>query len=177
MARLSRKLRVCKWIGTVGCVLIAAEFVVSGSWLFFGRWTPGMDVVRGKAFVQTADFNSYVVRLYRGYFDLSRDVVNNTCNATQWEVYGGNSEWFVFHEGLLPRLSYWGHPGLLLPLWLPFLALLLPTLWLWRRDRRKPRPGFCPVCDYNLTGNTTARCPECGTSCQPARDGAPPHAG
>jgi hypothetical protein len=49
-----------------------------------------------------------------------------------------------------------------LPLWLPFLVLVIPTLLLWRRDRRRPHPGFCRRCDYDLTGNTSGRCPECG---------------
>jgi hypothetical protein len=49
-----------------------------------------------------------------------------------------------------------------MPLWLPFLALLLPTLFLWYVDRRCP-PGHCR-CGYNLTGLTSGRCPECGTS-------------
>ena len=29
--------------------------------------------------------------------------------------------------------------------------------------RRKFRPGFCESCGYNLTGNVSGRCPECGT--------------
>lgn len=51
---------------------------------------------------------------------------------------------------------------LFVPIWLPFLALLLPTLLLWRLDRRRPPPGHCR-CGYNLTGLTSGRCPECGT--------------
>ena len=39
------------------------------------------------------------------------------------------------------------------------LALLL---WSKFRVRRIP-PGFCQVCEYNLTGNVSWRCPECGT--------------
>ena len=38
------------------------------------------------------------------------------------------------------------------------LALLL---WSKFRVRRIP-PGFCQVCEYNLTGNVSGRCPECG---------------
>jgi hypothetical protein len=49
-----------------------------------------------------------------------------------------------------------------MPLWLPFLVLLIPTLLLWQRDHREPRPGFCRACDYDLTGNVSGVCPECG---------------
>ena len=30
---------------------------------------------------------------------------------------------------------------------------------------RKPRPGHCQACGYDLTGNTSGRCPECGVNC------------
>jgi hypothetical protein len=51
---------------------------------------------------------------------------------------------------------------------LPFWALLPITatpgvLLLWRHRRRR-RPGHCHECDYDLTGNVSGRCPECGTS-------------
>ncbi len=29
--------------------------------------------------------------------------------------------------------------------------------------RRKSPPGHCPKCRYNLTGNTSGTCPECGS--------------
>lgn len=32
-----------------------------------------------------------------------------------------------------------------------------------------PRLGHCPVCDYNLSGNTSGVCPECGTPTAHAR--------
>lgn len=32
-----------------------------------------------------------------------------------------------------------------------------------RIRRRKRRPGHCKECDYNLTGNESGICPECGT--------------
>jgi predicted Zn-ribbon and HTH transcriptional regulator len=37
----------------------------------------------------------------------------------------------------------------------------LPTAFLWYRDRRYP-PGHCQTCGYDLTGNETGTCPECG---------------
>lgn len=33
-----------------------------------------------------------------------------------------------------------------------------------RLIERRPRPGECQLCCYDLTGNTTGRCPECGTA-------------
>ena len=47
-----------------------------------------------------------------------------------------------------------------LPFWLLFIASLLPTAILWWH-RRIP-PGHCQACGYNLTGNVSGICPECG---------------
>ena len=47
------------------------------------------------------------------------------------------------------------------PFWVVLLAAGIPTAWLWRRDRRSPK-GHCRKCGYNLTGNTSGVCPECG---------------
>jgi hypothetical protein len=45
--------------------------------------------------------------------------------------------------------------------------MLLPSAWLvmWRRrrERRLRGAGFCFSCGYNLTGNVSGVCPECGT--------------
>ncbi len=47
------------------------------------------------------------------------------------------------------------------PLWIPFLLAGIPTTLLWYRDRR-PLPGICHKCGYDLTGNISGVCPECG---------------
>ncbi len=33
----------------------------------------------------------------------------------------------------------------------------------YRRRRRQPAPGLCTHCGYDLTGNASGACPECGT--------------
>jgi hypothetical protein len=44
-------------------------------------------------------------------------------------------------------------------------ALSLSTLWSLVMPSRhgRHRPGICLTCGYNLTGNVSGRCPECGT--------------
>lgn len=50
----------------------------------------------------------------------------------------------------------------IVPLWLPFVMLSIVAALAHRRARR-PKPGTCEKCSYNLTGNTSGVCPECGT--------------
>jgi hypothetical protein len=37
---------------------------------------------------------------------------------------------------------------------------LMGVLW---RSRKRRAPGHCKECGYDLTGNASGRCPECGT--------------
>ena len=48
-------------------------------------------------------------------------------------------------------------------IWPGLVALIVPSLILWLVVPRPPPPGFCQSCGYNLTGNVSGRCPECGT--------------
>ena len=50
------------------------------------------------------------------------------------------------------------------PYWLLSLVLaILPTIGLIKyRNRRKLGPNACPACGYDLTGNESGVCPECG---------------
>ena len=53
------------------------------------------------------------------------------------------------------------------PFWALVTALgLLPGAWGvgWARMHLRRRRGFCVMCHYNLTGNTSGICPECGTA-------------
>ena len=47
-----------------------------------------------------------------------------------------------------------------LPLWVIMALAIIPTAWLWYRDRRLP--GHCRRWAYDLTGNVSGICPECG---------------
>ena len=67
-----------------------------------------------------------------------------------WFLAGFNSFYF---PGGLGRLLY--------VLSFAFLSASCLSLWLLR-PRKRLRHGECPRCGYDLTGNTTGMCPECG---------------
>lgn len=50
-----------------------------------------------------------------------------------------------------------------LPLWLVFTLVAGPTTAAWIARARPVRDDECPKCRYNLTGNISGVCPECGT--------------
>jgi hypothetical protein len=55
---------------------------------------------------------------------------------------------------------------------MPFL--LASSLWtahLFLRRKKHYPPGHCQKCGYDLTGNVSGRCPECGTPIE--REGKP----
>lgn len=55
-----------------------------------------------------------------------------------------------------------GFRGFSLPLSIPFIALAIPTAFLWYLDR--PRKTGCKKCGYSLEGLPAASpCPECGS--------------
>ncbi len=53
--------------------------------------------------------------------------------------------------------------------WWIYVGLLLRRFAVVRLDRECGIKGIheCTVCNYNLTGNTSGICPECGTPCKP----------
>ena len=53
------------------------------------------------------------------------------------------------------------------------LMSFLFSIWLYRivylhLRWNPPTLGHCPTCNYNLTGNQSGRCPECGHPCKTA---------
>lgn len=48
------------------------------------------------------------------------------------------------------------------PMWIIFGIVAGTTAFLWNRDRLAFPRGHCATCGYNLTGNVSGTCPECG---------------
>jgi len=57
------------------------------------------------------------------------------------------------------------------PVWPFAIALTLPTAALWIMRRRRFAAGHCQICGYDLTGNVSGVCPECGAEVGQGRGG------
>lgn len=67
---------------------------------------------------------------------------------------------------LWPRiLTGWRQLYVEIPLWLLLFVCALPAAAIWIRGWQTNEPQ-CDRCGYNLTGNLSGRCPECGTQVQ-----------
>lgn len=54
------------------------------------------------------------------------------------------------------------HSFIEVPFWLFVVAAAAPTAFAFLSGRRRIPAGYCRNCGYNLTGNVSGRCPECG---------------
>jgi hypothetical protein len=103
-----------------------------------------------------------------------RDVPLQTQRDDRWRLYSETLELGIWYSG-----SYYPPGGFSLegafyqvrvPLW---LLILLAAVWparrlymLTRAERRKRHEPQCEHCGYNLTGNMSSVCPECGAACE-----------
>jgi hypothetical protein len=71
--------------------------------------------------------------------------------------------------------SAWDCFSVYVQLWLPLVCAGVLTAVLWWLDRRRIPPGHCRKCGYDLTGNVSGRCPECGTEVRPPPSGGTAH--
>jgi len=71
---------------------------------------------------------------------------------------------FALGLSLPRREKYASTTRLVTPLWLPTALVAATTVFLIWRDRRRKPPGHCRSCGYNLTGNVSGICPECGVA-------------
>jgi hypothetical protein len=183
MRRRPQLRRVLKWGGTVASLLIllALAFTAKGTAGLIWAPPPSGPPYR----------NVYVFLNY-GAFRVDSFTRATPFTGPRWRAYHpAPYTWFLrctsqrlghLAGELMPRNSptwiWWfrsygsrGNRGMELPLWIPFLLVLIPTAFLWYRDHRHP-PGHCGMCGYDLTSNETGRCPECGTQVPDEQQGS-----
>lgn len=56
----------------------------------------------------------------------------------------------------------YGYRHVSIPLWIPLVVALAVLVWTLRGRHRGPVHMACSKCSYDLTGNVSGRCPECG---------------
>ena len=143
---------IVRWAGTAACMLLALMFAASLKWQFWCAFTLSDRIGLGSG----------------GFVIILGDVTNK--DATRLWMMPNDWNWIpaikpYFEEigrtQLRPGTPVYRTYDLGIPLWIPFLMIAVPTAWLWYLDRRRPAPGKCR-CGYDLTGNTSGRCPECG---------------
>lgn len=161
-AKPRRLTKTLKWAGLAATVLVAAVWGGSGSWAVGYRGKAGSaDLLGGGVFVTVYGGNvsssardmlciSVYADLTCAGFRFSR--LKQSIRQTWLPVYGRR----LAHTFYSPP-----HRDFYCPLWIPLLVLAIPTVILWRRDRRYP-VGHCRGCGYDLTGNVTGVCSECG---------------
>lgn len=166
MKRGRRQGRLLKWIATAVCMLVVGVWILSIWWwvsvakapLIFQIDSGSLHFMDAPLFWELQDFHAREQGRWRGRWQ-------DQAHDWSWaiEQYGHPAN-LAERCGL--RLPSWhGDPSfasLRVPFWLVLAVCLLPTIWLWRRDRRI-EPGYCG-CGYNLTGNVSGVCPECGTA-------------
>ena len=143
MRRRSRTRRVLKWVGTVACAAAAVGWGASYA-------SPGFSLG-----------NRASVMWSHGVFRLVADWRPSSQDVHFIPPVGGEYWPFMSAKG---RIVYVASP-----FWALLAATSLPTVLLWWLDPPRHPPAHCQSCGYDLTGNVSGVCPECGTAVPAAR--------
>ncbi len=135
--------RFCKWFGLAACVLLLVAW---------GFSLVGLVGHTG---------SSFIGEIYDGQF-VAAWLSTPQHEYVGWTYAPGWTSPVARYGLMLPELvCEHGITAVRVPLWVPLLVM--GALMLWRHDRRQPL-GHC-ACGYDLQGNTSGRCPECGACC------------
>ncbi len=182
-ARPSRVRRVLKWTGLVLCVLILSVWGLTGKWSIqlnsSSRW-----IGANSGVIQYTSFHGLTQDTPPTWPGGSAPLGWSFTAMSPWMGLDRHHSLSylchmcgfmapkVLHQPvaqMFPRLVVPQGAGtvtatyILLPLWLPFVVVTIPTTWVFWRDRRRIPPGHCQKCGYNLTGNESGICSECGS--------------
>ena len=132
-----------KWAGLVGCELVFVAWILSVTLPV--RW------IRGEAAI-ILNGGGILWTISDGYANRS---------FTTWMLGGPSSVMWLPRSSKNWSSGFSGAGSVFVPIWCMLLPVAIPTYILWRRDRPKPE-GCCQECGYDLTGNESGVCSECG---------------
>lgn len=159
MAHRSRTIRAVKCGSLVLALIVAAVWAGSMRWSLRFWW-------EDKEPLPLVQRRSMVIRGGRVFY----------WSLPEWATTPGPGMAVDTHDWVTPPrdpfvLIRWHE----LPLWVLLVALGAPAGVLFWRDRRRYPAHCCQACGYELTGNTSGVCPECGNR-MAARTPLPPSA-
>ena len=158
MGRVKRVSWIRRWGKWTG---VGLSVLMLSSWLLSYFWSLDASVTR------------FAVRLRAGASVLNWWESSVDFSWPEFRISRSSRETLLSNEWLPSRLSMNVNPGgylsvVIIPLWIPIGITALLTVILFYRDRRRCiPPGHCRKCGYDLTGNMSGVCPECG---EPASD-------
>ena len=149
----ARHLRKWRWTCTIGAsvalVILAHSAVWSVYWVDSGNW-PRFMVSQGHVWLQ----------------------LTNRLGTLTWGLPLCRPGWHRdTPSSIAPCLARYqleqqqAGVAVSIPLWIPLAIFVLLAACLWRA--RVVELHVCTTCGYNLTGNVSGRCPECGSPCPP----------
>lgn len=149
------------WSGALYGATIVAGLLITAVWAMSFWWIPTYTHFGGdKPIIQ---IRYGCVAVWIGFSDPNDDAGFSMehCHG-DWSKSGGLARGKL---GLTrPYVCDWWYQRLIvIPLWIPWSAATLLALGLgYQRRRRRFPPGYCTHCGYNLCGNVSGVCPECG---------------
>ena len=138
--------RILKWTGVVAGVLLLGVYWTSAH--FHGIW-----------FNRTGTITVLIANGRISLFHSS--IATNIKSESGWMIFGAplvRYAWSFSHTVAPGRMR-----NIIVPLWAPFLLMSAVTAVLFYLDHCRIPPGHCRHCGYDLTGNVSGRCSECGT--------------
>ena len=137
-----RRYRKLKWLSLVLFGLCVVAWLISSKYDVAGAWNTG------------------VVGIQRGCFVLTVGVP--TTPHFLWSPRPPHpGKVFIWKPHIV---AHQRNPGgtAMIPLWIPMIVTLAAA-WFFHRKARFTRLGHCAKCSYDLSGNESGVCPECGT--------------
>ncbi len=154
MPRPSRLRRILKWVGVVMCVVVLVEVWVSLHWgFFYGNGSLGVyniyDYIYADASVEFPNPYEYIHPTPESWglvFDSYWGILNiGVISRRARDSWNGRGRVKITSFPLI-RLEQWrsGRVSIVFPQWLLLPMAVLPTAYLFWRDRRPP-PGHWPT--------------------------------